>query len=124
MSNLLKSPTTGEGGVWLKREDLNPGGTSKDRVASNVLRTWLTNGEKVNGVVEGSSGSTGIAWARICRDCGLPFLAVVPDDQSEVKFNRIKELGGEVLVVKTAGISNPQHYVNRARREAEGRGWR
>ena len=113
------------GGVWLKREDKNPGGTAKDRVAKSVLLGWLTRGLSVSGVVEGSSGSTGIAWASICKEVGLPFRCYVPDDQSESKFRKIRELGGSVVVVKTASISSGEHYVNRARNDAREReGWR
>ena len=116
--------TNEAGGVWIKREDMNPGGTAKDRVARSILRRWLDGGMAVQGVVEGSSGSTGIAWANICRDVGLPFRCFVPDDQSRAKFDKIRKLGGEVVVVKTASISSAGHYVNRARLDARERGWR
>eukprot|EP00520_Triparma_pacifica_P005774 CAMPEP_0118652414 /NCGR_PEP_ID=MMETSP0785-20121206/11303_1 /TAXON_ID=91992 /ORGANISM="Bolidomonas pacifica, Strain CCMP 1866" /LENGTH=93 /DNA_ID=CAMNT_0006544925 /DNA_START=508 /DNA_END=786 /DNA_ORIENTATION=+ len=80
-------PGDTKGGIWMKREDLNPGGTGKDRVVKSIMMRRLKNSAfRVVGVVEGSSGSTGIAWANVCRDCNLKFKCVVPDDQSKSKI--------------------------------------
>ena len=70
-------------------------------------------------VVEGTSGSTGIALANLSAARGHACLVVLPDDQASEKQAILRALGAVVYVVPTAAISNPNHYVNIARRLAE-----
>jgi len=70
-------------------------------------------------VVEGTSGSTGIALATLSAARGHACLVVLPDDQATEKQAILKALGAVIYVVPTAAISNPNHYVNIARRLAE-----
>ena len=67
-------------------------------------------------VVEGTSGSTGISLATLCASRGHACMIVMPDDQSKEKQNLLQTLGAILYVVPTASISNPNHYVNIARR--------
>lgn len=69
-------------------------------------------------VVEGTSGSTGIALATLCAARGHACLVVLPDDQAAEKRTILRSLGAVVHVVPTAAISNPYHYVNLARKAA------
>lgn len=64
-------------------EYLNPGGTSKDRIAASMIKEAEASGELKNGgtVVEGTSGSTGICLASLCRAKGYRCVIVMPDDQ-------------------------------------------
>lgn len=70
-------------------------------------------------VVEGTSGSTGIALATLCACRGHACLVVLPDDQAIEKQRILRALGAVVLEVPTASISNPRHYVNLARKAAQ-----
>lgn len=70
-------------------------------------------------VVEGTSGSTGISLAALCAARGHACLVVVPDDQAMEKTTLLTTLGAIVHTVPTAAISNPNHYVNEARRLAQ-----
>jgi cysteine synthase A len=69
-------------------------------------------------VVEGTSGSTGIALATLCAARGHACLVVLPDDQAKEKQTILRSLGAVVYEVPTAAISNPNHYVNLARKAA------
>ena len=69
-------------------------------------------------VVEGTSGSTGIALATLCAARGHACLVVLPDDQAVEKQRILRSLGAVVYEVPTAAISNPKHYVNLARKAA------
>jgi cysteine synthase A len=69
-------------------------------------------------VVEGTSGSTGISLATLCVSRGHACLVVLPDDQAVEKQTILRTLGAIVHVVPNAAISNPNHYVNMARRLA------
>ena len=70
-------------------------------------------------VVEGTSGSTGISLAILSASRGHGCIVVLPDDQASEKRLILQSLGAQVHVVPTASISNPNHYVNIARRIAE-----
>lgn len=70
-------------------------------------------------VVEGTSGSTGIALATLCAARGHACLVVLPDDQAMEKKAILQSLGAIVYQVPTASISNPNHYVNIARQAAK-----
>ncbi|GAB5029757.1 cysteine synthase [Nannochloropsis oceanica] len=107
--------------ILAKAEYLNPGGTSKDRVALRMIQEAERAGLLKPGgtVVEGTSGSTGIALASLCRARGYRCLIVMPDDQAAEKVRLLQQYGAEVEVVKPAGIANPNHYYNRARTRAQ-----
>lgn len=64
-------------------EYLNPGGTSKDRIAASMIKEAEASGKLKKGgtVVEGTSGSTGICLASLCRAKGYRCVIVMPDDQ-------------------------------------------
>lgn len=70
-------------------------------------------------VVEGTSGSTGISLATLAARRGHSTIIVMPDDQSEEKQNILRCLGAVLHVVPTAAISNPNHYVNVAKKIAD-----
>uniref|UniRef100_A0A7S2RC68 Tryptophan synthase beta chain-like PALP domain-containing protein n=1 Tax=Rhizochromulina marina TaxID=1034831 RepID=A0A7S2RC68_9STRA len=108
--------------ILAKAEYLNPGGTGKDRIALAMIEEAERRGQLAPGgtVVEGTSGSTGIALAALCACRGYRCVIVMPDDQSPEKQRLLRQFGAEVLVVRTASISNPQHYVNVARKLAKG----
>ena len=107
--------------IYAKCEHLNPCGSSKDRVAKNILLQALASGQLRPGqtVVEGTSGSTGISLARFCGALGLRCLVVMPDDQAEEKRQLLRMFGATVELVRPASIVNPRHYVNVARARAK-----
>ncbi|OEU22832.1 PALP-domain-containing protein [Fragilariopsis cylindrus CCMP1102] len=105
--------------IYVKMESMNPGGTGKDRPALNMIRMAEKEGNRTGGlVVEGTSGSTGIALATLCASRGHACLVVLPDDQAVEKQRILRALGAIVYEVPTASISNPKHYVNLGRKAA------
>ncbi|CAM9169872.1 unnamed protein product, partial [Hapterophycus canaliculatus] len=104
-------------------EFLNPGGTSKDRIAASMIREAEMAGKLKQGgtVVEGTSGSTGICLASLCRAKGYRCVIVMPDDQAAEKVRLLRTFGAEVVQVRTASIANPEHYINVAARLAKER---
>ncbi|CAM9146029.1 unnamed protein product [Ascophyllum nodosum] len=109
--------------ILVKVEYLNPGGTSKDRIAASMINDAEASGELTEGgtVVEGTSGSTGICLASLCRAKGYRCVIVMPDDQAEEKVNLLRTFGAEVIQVRTASIANPENYINVAARIASER---
>ena len=89
-----------------------------DRIDSMIIQAMKKS--RTGGlVVEGTSGSTGIALATLCAARGHACLVVLPDDQAVEKQAILKSLGAVVYEVPTAAISNPNHYVNIARKTAK-----
>lgn len=84
--------------IWAKLEFMNPGGSTKDRIANYILQKAYRSGEIKPGgtVVEASSGSTSIAMAMVCAQLGLKFIAVMPARVSNERSMSIKAYGGEV----------------------------
>lgn len=106
--------------ILAKCEFLNPGGSSKDRVALAIVREAEASGALKPGgtIVEASAGSTGVSLALVARACGYKCLIVAADDVSPAKLQLIRALGATLEVVKPASIANPDHPVNVARRRA------
>jgi len=66
------------GRVLVKLESRNPGGSAKDRIALNLIRTAEANGDLAPGatIVESSSGNTGIGLALVGRLTGHPVIII------------------------------------------------
>lgn len=84
--------------IWSKLEFMNPGGSTKDRIANHILTKAVRSGAVQPGgqVVEASSGSTSIAMAMVCAQLGLKFTAVMPAGVSNERSLIIKAYGGAV----------------------------
>jgi cysteine synthase A len=103
-----------------KAEFMNPGGSVKDRAARAIIDAAERSGQLKPGgtVVEGTAGNTGIGLAHVCNTRGYRCIIVMPDNQSNEKYQMIETLGAEVLRVKTVPYSDPNHYQKIAGRLA------
>ncbi|HKE94111.1 MAG TPA: cysteine synthase A [Povalibacter sp.] len=103
-----------------KAEFMNPGGSVKDRAARAIVEDAERSGRLQPGgtVVEGTAGNTGIGLAHVCNTRGYRCIIVMPDNQSNEKYQMIETLGAEVLRVKTVPYSDPNHYQKVAARLA------
>jgi len=99
-----------------KAEFLNPGGSSKDRVALRMVQEAEEAGELKPGgvIVEGSAGSTGISLALMARARGYGCTIVLPDDMSVEKCQLLERFGATVLRVPAVSIVNNAHYCKKA----------
>lgn len=110
--------------VYAKLELCNPGGSAKDRVALNIIKTISEKGikgtsDKKNCIFEGTSGSTGISLAICANALGYSCHISLPDDTSNEKLSLLTALGAFVNKVKPASIVDPNQYVNAAKSCAE-----
>ena len=111
-----------------KAEFLNPGGSSKDRIAREIVLNALKSGALPPGgtIVEGTSGSTGISLSLIAAATGCQCDITMPDDQAVEKSNLMALFGANVERVRPAAISNDKHYSriaeSRSRNTASGTG--
>lgn len=85
--------------IWCKLEYLNPSGSTKDRMATYILRRAWEAGRLCPGqaVIEASSGSSSIALAMACAQVGLKFTAVLAPGVSSERVMMIRAYGGEVV---------------------------
>lgn len=105
-----------------KCEFLNPGGSSKDRIAKGIVESAQAEGtitRETTHLVEGTSGSTGISLALMAHAVGLQVKIVMPDDQAQEKRHLLEQLNAELLLVKPVSIVNDGHYVSTAKALAE-----
>ncbi|KAL8987548.1 MAG: hypothetical protein Q9177_003256 [Variospora cf. flavescens] len=106
--------------ILAKAEFLNgAGGSPKDRVALNMIKTAEEQGlltpHSGDTIYEGTVGSTGISLATICRARGYLAHICMPSDQATEKSDLLLKLGAVVDRVPPAPIIDPMHFVNRAR---------
>jgi cystathionine beta-synthase len=116
------------GGAQLlaKLEQLNPGGSVKDRIAVRMVETAEATGALKPGgtIVEPTSGNTGVGLAIVAARKGYGCVFVMPDKMSAEKINVLKGYGAQVVVCPTAvAPEDPESYYSvsdRLVREIEG----
>ncbi|MGH3597018.1 MAG: cystathionine beta-synthase [Mycobacterium sp.] len=94
----------GVGRVVAKVEYLNPGLSSKDRIAVKMIDAAEASGQLKPGgtIVEPTSGNTGVGLALVAQPRGYKCVFVCPDKVSEDKQNVLRAYGAEVVVCPTA----------------------
>ncbi len=105
----------GAGRVVAKVEYLNPGLSSKDRIAVKMIDAAEASGELKPGgtIVEPTSGNTGVGLALVAQNRGYHCVFVCPDKVSEDKRNALRAYGAEVVVCPTAvPPEHPDSYYN------------
>ena len=94
----------GAGRVAAKIEYLNPGGSSKDRIAVKMIDAAEASGALKPGgtIVEPTSGNTGVGLALVAQRRGYKCVFICPDKVSEDKQNVLRAYGADVVVCPTA----------------------
>jgi cysteine synthase len=115
--------------LYAKLEWMNPFGSVKDRAAWYLLRSLeaagkLAAGER-RGIVEPTSGNTGISLALLAGVRGYPMLAVVPNRVPLEKKVLLKMAGAELEVVSDELCPSPgmgEGSINLAKTYAKAQG--
>lgn len=105
-----------------KIEYMNPGGSTKDRIALKMVVRAEREGKLKPGgtIVEGTSGNTGVALAMVAAIKGYKVIFTIPDKMSQAKINALRAYGAEVIVTPTnVAPDDPRSYYSVARRIAE-----
>jgi cysteine synthase len=85
------------GGIYAKLEWVNPFGSIKDRTARYLIEGLLRRGGlDGRGIVEPTSGNTGIALAALANLAGVPCTITIPSGAPEEKIALLRLLGAEV----------------------------
>jgi cystathionine beta-synthase len=101
--------------VLAKVEYLNPGGSSKDRIATRIIDAAERDGKLQPGgtIVEPTSGNTGIGLALVAQQRGYRCVFVLPDKVGEDKRNVLTAYGAEIVVTPTAvAPEDPSSYYS------------
>ena len=107
------------GNLVAKLEYLNPGGSTKDRIALGMIERAERNGWLQPGgtIVEPTSGNTGVGLAMVAALRGYKLIAVMADKQSEEKRALLRAYGAEVVVCPTdVEPDDPRSYYSVADR--------
>lgn len=109
MIRLNRLGSTAEFPLWAKLEWANPFGSVKDRAASYMIRELEKRGAltETRGVVEPTSGNTGLSLAAICAARGYPMRAVVPNKIPLEKKVLLKIAGANLDVVNDELCPSP-----------------
>ena len=100
--------------VYAKLENLNPGGSVKDRMAWNMVKRAEEQGVLKPGatLVESTSGNTGLGLAMTAAVRGYRSIFTMPDKMSKEKIDMLKSYGAEVIVTRTdLPHDHPESYV-------------
>ena len=107
--------------VLAKLENLNPGGSVKDRMAVNMVRRAEEAGLLEPGatLVESTSGNTGLGLAMTAAVRGYRCVFTIPDKMSKEKIDMLKAYGARVIITRTdLPHDHPDSYVEIAKRIA------
>ncbi|MBA2405166.1 MAG: cysteine synthase A [Bdellovibrionales bacterium] len=98
--------------IFMKCENLNPGGTIKDRpalhmvveaIASGVLKPGMT-------IVEGTAGNTGIGLALVGQALGYKVIVIMPQGMAIEKHKVLKLYGAEIVETEAVPFSDDRHF--------------
>lgn len=107
---------------FVKCEYMNPGGSSKDRIALEIVNQAESKGLLRPGgtIVEATSGNTGMGLAMVAAVRGYQAIFVMPDKMSSEKVHALQAVGAKVVLCPTdVEADDPRSYYKVSRQLAE-----
>ena len=105
--------------ILAKLEELNPGGSVKDRIGLTMIEEAERTGQLKPGgtIIEPTSGNTGHGLAMVAAIKGYNMVFVMPDKMSAEKISLLRAYGADVVVCPTnVERESPQSYYSVADR--------
>jgi cysteine synthase A len=120
MLRLRRIVPSGAADVLVKLENLNPGGSVKDRAAIGMIERAEEEGRLKAGttIIEATAGNTGIGLALIGVNKGYRVIVCVPEKFAEEKVKIMRALGAEVL--RTPEAEGMKGAIKKAKEIAAG----
>lgn len=105
--------------LWAKLEGQNPTGSTKDRIAREMVEAAEASGALTSErtILEPTSGNTGISLAMVARRKGYRLTVVIPDNASEERIRLLELFGAEI--VTSPGDAGTNGSIEVARRLAK-----
>lgn len=90
--------------ILAKAEQLNPGGSVKDRIGPALIEQGEREGVLKSGgtIIEPTSGNTGVGLAIAAAAKGYKLIVVMPDKVAEEKRALLRAYGAEVIICPTS----------------------
>jgi cysteine synthase/rhodanese-related sulfurtransferase len=113
--------------VYAKLEWYNPFGAVKDRVAANLVRDAEERGEKLENLVEPTSGNTGMGLAMLSNAKGYRFAATLSKEIPLEKRTALRFFGTDLYELEDTLCpmpGQPEGAMAKATELAERPGWR
>lgn len=103
--------------VYAKIEGLNPGLSSKDRIALHMIERAEAAGTLTEGgtVIEATSGNTGFGIAMVCAVKGYNCVLFTKKKTSKEKIRALEAMGATVHICPSVGLEDPRNYITAAR---------
>lgn len=88
--------------IWAKAEFMNPSGSIKDRMATNIINSAENNNliKKGDTLIEATSGNAGISFAFLAAERGYKIKIVMPSNMSDERKQMLKYYGAELIEVE------------------------
>jgi S-sulfo-L-cysteine synthase (O-acetyl-L-serine-dependent) len=95
----IEKKAGGDVEIWAKCEFCNPGGSVKDRAASQMVKDALASGAFAPGktLIDSTSGNTGVAYSMIGAALGFPVTLVMPANVSIARKQIIGAYGTKII---------------------------
>ena len=103
--------------LFVKLENLNPGGSIKDRVGLQMIEDAEKNGSLNKGgtIVECTAGNTGLGLALAAKLKGYKLILVIPDKMSQEKVMHLEAMGVDIVFTRSdVEKGHPEHYQDLA----------
>lgn len=107
--------------ILAKAEQMNPGGSVKDRIARAIVLEAEASGRLRPGgtIVEASAGNTGIGLALVGRARGYKVVITVPEGQTAEKIRFLETLCTRIVMAPDVRYTDERHFYHLARRIAD-----
>ncbi len=105
--------------VYAKCEFMNPGGSTKDRIARQMILDAEKSGRIKRGdtLIEATSGNTGIGMALAGASLGYKIVITMPEKMSKEKQVVLEALGAEIIRTPTeAAWDDPESHIEIAKK--------
>ena len=109
-------------GIFAKLESENAAGSTKDRVALQMINDAKESGKIADGatIVEATSGNTGIGLAAVAQDLGYKCKIFMPENMSKQRISLIESYGAQcILTAADGGMQASVDAANKYVRENE-----